>query len=132
MSCDKVRYRSNGFLEQVYVCSTDAAVRARRVGTAFRTLSLRTFDRLDCAANAKINLRHSLYIAWSSCSDLTNTVHSRIEPGEKAWLSAIRSCDAINVAPVPRHLVFKTMGRRHRKFKQAVFLLHVRSTVRCT
>ena len=79
-SCDKVRYRSNGFLEQVCVCSTDAAVRARhvpRVGTAFRTLSLRTFDRLDCVANAKINLRHSLYIAWSSCSDLTNTVRSR-------------------------------------------------------
>ena len=33
-----------------------------RVGIAFRTLSLRTFDRLDCAANTKINLRYSLYI----------------------------------------------------------------------
>ena len=55
-SCDKVRYLSNGFLEQVFVCSTDAAVQARhvpRVGIAFRTLSLRTFDRLDCAANTK-------------------------------------------------------------------------------
>ena len=28
-----------------------------RTATAFRTLLLRTFDRLDCAANAKINLR---------------------------------------------------------------------------
>ena len=32
-----------------------------RVRTAFHTLSLRTFDRLDCAANVKINLRYSLY-----------------------------------------------------------------------
>ena len=55
--CDKVRYRNNGFLEQVCVCGTDAAVRARahalRVQTAFRTLLVRTFDRLDCAANVK-------------------------------------------------------------------------------
>ena len=94
-----------------------------RVGTAFRTLSLRTFDRLDCVANVKINLRHSLYIAWSSCSDLTNSA-----PGEKAWLRYV----AATQTPVPRPLVFRTMGRRHRKFKQAVFLLHVWPTLYCT
>ena len=74
---------------------TDAAVRARhvpRMGTAFRTLSLGTFDRLDCVANAKINLRHSLYIAWSSCSDLTNTVRSRSQARE--GVAPLRSCHA--------------------------------------
>ena len=33
------------------------------------------------------------------------------------------------VTPVPRPLVFGTMGRRHRKFKQAAFLLHIQPTV---
>ena len=58
------------------MCSTDAAARAQhvpRVGTAFRTLSLCTFDRLDCAANAKINLRY-IRVEFKSCSDLTNTL----------------------------------------------------------
>ena len=35
----------------------------------------------------------------------------------------------MTITPVPRPLVIRTMGRRHRKFKQAVFLLHVRLTV---
>ena len=39
------------------------------------------------------------------------------------------SLPRINVAPVPRTLVFRTMGRRDRIFKPAAFLLHVRPTV---
>ena len=65
------RYSSNGTritgVPRTGLC-TDAAVLIRvgtahvpRVRTAFYTLSLRTFDSLDCAANAKINLRYSLY-----------------------------------------------------------------------
>ena len=86
-----------------------------RVRTAFHTLSLRTTDRLDCAANAKINLRYSLYIRyqwWSSCSDLTNTVRSRSHARRRG---SATSLPRINVVPVPRPLVFRTMGRRHRK-----------------
>ena len=51
----RVRYRNNWFLELVCVCGRDAAVYVwpgtdvPRMRTAFRTLSLRTFDRLDCA-----------------------------------------------------------------------------------
>ena len=64
-SCDKVRYRNNRFLELVCVYMRHACrvhvgtaqVPRVRTATAFRALSLRTFDRLDCAANAKINLR---------------------------------------------------------------------------
>ena len=48
-SCDKVRYRNNGFLEQVCVYGTDAAVCGHGAGARIA--------RLDCAANAKINLR---------------------------------------------------------------------------
>ena len=72
-------------------------MRARRVLTAFRALSLRTFDRLDCVANAKINLRHSLYIARSSCSDLTNTVRSRSQArsrGSAMYIAATHKCSA--------------------------------------
>ena len=72
-SCDKVRYRNNGFLELVCVCGTDAAVR----GTAFVRYR---YALLTGVANAKINLRYSLYTRyqwWSSCSDSTNTVRSR-------------------------------------------------------
>ena len=36
-------------------CGHDA-----RPERAFRTLVLRTFDRLDCAANAKINLKRNI------------------------------------------------------------------------
>ena len=66
-----------------------------RVGTAFRTLSLRTFDRLDCTANAKINLKYSLYIRveFKSCSDLTTFT----EPDEKArlrYIAATHKCSA--------------------------------------
>ena len=73
------------------LCMRHGCCMPRRVGTAHvprvRTaLLLRTFDRLDCAANAKITLKRiyvyrcSLYIRyqwWSSCSDLTNTARSR-------------------------------------------------------
>ena len=86
-----------------------------RVRSAFHMVSLRTFDRLDAAANAKINLRCILYIHyqwWSSCSDLTNTLRLRSHEGRRG--SAMK-LPRINVAPVPRHLVFRTMGRRHRK-----------------
>ena len=63
--CNKVRYRKNGFLEQVCVCGTDAAMpcghgarlaranSASYVGYRYALLT----DRLDCAASAKINLR---------------------------------------------------------------------------
>ena len=51
---------------------------------------------------------------------MTNTAFTK--PGEKAWLGC-------HVAPEPRPLVFRTMGRGHRKFKQAVFLLHVQPAV---
>ena len=65
-----IRYQNNEFLEQVCVCGTDAVVRAAqhvpRVGTAFRTLSLRTFDRLNCAANAKINLRCTILCIFAT------------------------------------------------------------------
>ena len=37
-----------------------------RVRTAFRTLLLRTFDRLDCAANAKIGIIGILCILAAS------------------------------------------------------------------
>ena len=51
---------------------------------------------------------------------MTKTAFTK--PGEKAWLGC-------HVAPEPRPLVFRTMGRGHRKFKQAVFLLHVQPAV---
>ena len=90
-----------------------------RVRTAL-TLSLRTFDRLDCAANAKISLiRCSLYIRyqwWSSCSDLTNTVRSRSQERRRGS-AATHICSA-----VPRPLVFRTMGRRHRKLSSCYTL----------
>ena len=36
-----------------------------RVRTAFHRLSLRTFDRLDCAGNAKISLRRCRYSLYN-------------------------------------------------------------------
>ena len=48
-----------------------------RVQTAFCTLSLRTFDRLDCAANAKINLRcYLLYISIRCIFATSGGVHA--------------------------------------------------------
>ena len=63
-------------------------MRVPRVRTAFRTLSIRTSDRLDCAANAKI------------CIFATSGgIHAHTEPGEleKAWLryvAATHKCSA--------------------------------------
>ena len=56
---DKVRYRNNGFLEQVCVCGTDAALRAWHGTRPARanSVSYVIVDRLDCAVKAKINLR---------------------------------------------------------------------------
>ena len=61
----------------------------------------------------------------SSCSDLNNTVRSRSQERRRGSATLPR----INVALAPRPRVFRTMERRHRKFKQAVFLLHVRPTI---
>ena len=58
------------------------------------------------------------YQWWDSCSHLTNTVRSK--PGEKAWLryvAATQKCSA-----VPRPLVFRAMGRRHRKLSSCYTL----------
>ena len=109
-----------------------ARAHALHVQTAFRTLLLRTHNRLDCAANAKINLRYSLYTRyqwWSSGSDLTNTVHSRSQARRRGSATQL---PCINVAPVPRPLVFRTMGRRHRKCKQAVFSCYTFGRLYCT
>ena len=59
-----------------YGCCRAGTARSAR-GNSVSYVIVTHFDRLDCVANAKINLRHSLYIAWSSCSDLTNPVRSR-------------------------------------------------------
>ena len=93
-------------------------VRVNSVSYVIVTHFLQT--RLRCKCKDKFKMynyyRYSLYIRylwWSSCSDLTNTVSSQ---------SHTRGCGSatqlprINVAPLPRPLVFRTMGRRrHRK-----------------
>ena len=68
--CDKVRYRNNGFLEQVCVCRTDAdrtggTARPLR-GNSVSYVIVTHFDRLDCAANAKINVKCNILCTFAS------------------------------------------------------------------
>ena len=108
-----------------------ASARTARARANVKQLSasyvlLRTLKtRLRC--NAKVNVyRYSLYTRyqWWSCSDLTNTVRSRSQARKRGSATQL---PRINVAPVRRPLVFRTMEKRHREFKQAVFSLATRS-----
>ena len=104
-----------------------------RVRTAIRTLSRYRYALLTgwtaLQMQRSIVYRYSLYTRyqwWSSCSDLNNKVRSRSQARRRGSGTYL---PRINVAPVPRPRVFRTMGRRYKKFKQAVFFLHVRPTV---